>query len=104
MNGTGAPSAQERDESSDRKLVAAMREYQAAIDSGRPLDRVDFLNRHAAIAPELTECLDGLQILHDMLPQSDESIVAGVPLGDFRIVREIGRGGMGIVYEAEQLS
>src|SRR5437764_161055 len=26
------------------------------------------------------------------------------PLGDFRIVREIGRGGMGIVYEAVQLS
>ena len=26
------------------------------------------------------------------------------PLGDFRIVREVGHGGMGIVYEADQLS
>ena len=38
--------------------------------------------------------------------QSAATAVPPVPehLGDFRIVREVGRGGMGIVYEAEQVS
>ena len=37
-----------------------------------------------------------------MSDSSEEPI--GSRLGDFQIVREIGRGGMGVVYEAEQLS
>ncbi len=35
--------------------------------------------------------------------KAQEGTLAGV-LGDFRIVREVGKGGMGIVYEAEQIS
>ncbi len=38
------------------------------------------------------------------LPTSLQPNETQLPLGDFRIVREIGRGGMGIVYEAVQLS
>src|SRR5262249_48733918 len=33
-----------------------------------------------------------------------ESDPLACTLGDFRIIREVGRGGMGIVYEAEQMS
>jgi serine/threonine protein kinase/tetratricopeptide (TPR) repeat protein len=36
---------------------------------------------------------------------TDDSVLpTGRTLGDFKIVREIGRGGMGVVYEAEELS
>ncbi len=39
----------------------------------------------------------------DALPSSTEDGAPG-QLGDFRIVRQVGRGGMGVVYEAEQIS
>ena len=36
--------------------------------------------------------------------EKEDSVGQGQSLGDFRLVRTIGRGGMGVVYEAEQLS
>lgn len=99
----------------DSRLTSALEEYLAALDSGRPLLRDAFLAEHADIRAELVECLEGLEFVRDAASQTRQPtrpdgiadpppVGRGTALGDFQIVCELGRGGMGIVYEAEQLS
>src|SRR5262249_55273689 len=66
------------------------------------------------LAEILGPYLETLEMLNQAVPDLRSATAAfEVPagagierglIGDFQIVREIGRGGMGIVYEAEQLS
>jgi serine/threonine protein kinase len=97
----------------DPRVIAALDEYLAALEAGHKPDRQDFLSRHAEVADALAECLEGMEALHEVSssgssPRPLGSAAAdwqpGTPLGDFRILREVGRGGMGVVYEAEQIS
>ena len=92
----------------DPRLLDAAREYLAALESGRAPDRAQYISRFPEFAGVLDECLDGIELAHAAgqafrapAPQPE---TLTEPLGDFRIVREIGRGGMGVVYEAHQLS
>jgi serine/threonine protein kinase/Flp pilus assembly protein TadD len=91
----------------DPRLGAALEEYFERLNAGERPAREEWLARYPEIADELGECLDGLLFVHSASPLSarleGEAELPEV-VGEFQIIRELGRGGMGVVYEAIQVS
>lgn len=68
----------------------------------------EYTDRHPELADEIRQVFPAVAMLEniavpDAAPPEGDRPPARV-VGDFRIVREVGRGGMGVVYEAEQMS
>ena len=82
------------------------------VDGGAAPDVEEFAGRHPEIAGVLRELLPALRAMResdDAAPRRTTESMTAAPeqpgrLGDFEIVREVGRGGMGVVYEALQIS
>lgn len=87
-------------------------EFAARIRRGeRPLIE-EFAQRYPELATEIRNAFPIVQMMEELGPTADESdaLPADAPqqsngrlIGDFRLIQELGRGGMGVVYEAEQL-
>src|SRR5690242_6439593 len=93
------------------QMIQAVQEYLKAVESGNRPNRAEFLASHAEIADSLADYLDALDFVQVAAPRLDGSAADGgpsrkrssapppidlaIPLGDFRILCEIGRGGMG---------
>ncbi len=90
-----------------------LEEYLAALDAGDAPDQKTLLDRHPDLAEALASALLGLELVRRgakalAMPGGGGAdagaAAAGQVLGDYRLLREVGRGGMAVVYEAEQVS
>ncbi len=91
-------------------LVArVVEEYFERLRRGEQPRLEEFVEKYPEISDLLRTVIPGLQAA-EQVPDISASSAPGSSrpalksLGDFNILREVGRGGMGIVYEAEQVS
>jgi serine/threonine protein kinase len=94
----------------DRLAAEVVAEITDRLHAGERVDVEAYIARHPELADRLRRLLPALAILNGFGSSADPAGPAGAgeemhgTLGDFRLIREVGRGGMGIVYEAEQIS
>jgi serine/threonine protein kinase/Flp pilus assembly protein TadD len=98
---------------SDKGFADLVEELTARLQAGEAVDPEALRRDHPDHADRLEQLLPALRLLVDVsrsrpdgllaLSPADSDPLAGT-LGDFRLIREVGRGGMGVVYEAEQIS
>ncbi len=108
------------DSSDDSDLFEVVADsFLARIRAGERPGIEEYATRHPALAEQIRDLFPALVMVEQELGPSGAEVDqggarrsaplsarAGAPcqLGDFRIIREIGRGGMGVVYEAVQES
>jgi WD40 repeat protein/serine/threonine protein kinase len=87
-------------------------EFAARYRAGEQPALQEYIDRYPEMADDIRDLLPAMVEIeqvkedHEQVPEHESMPPAPAlqQLGDFRIIRVVGKGGMGIVYEAEQMS
>jgi len=104
------------DQQDDPRFETVLVEYLRRVDKGEQIDQAQFIAEHAEFADELREYFETAGQIERMAAPIEETLDSDSPsttspppldviryFGDYELLEEVARGGMGVVYKARQV-